>query len=109
MVRQRIIGLLANTAALSPEELNDCASLVEEDPEVFVRSVAGLHGELGLKILGGCCGTDDRHIHCLATRLTEVSSQGRKNPSMTWAPPSRGGSIREKTACREATAISFNL
>jgi homocysteine S-methyltransferase len=52
LVRYRIIGLLANTAALSPEELNDNSSLVEEDPEIFGQSVAALHRELGLKILG---------------------------------------------------------
>ena len=69
LVRQRVIGLLANTAALSPEDLNDSTSLVEEDPEAFGRAVAGLHRELGLKILGGCCGTDDRHIRSLATQL----------------------------------------
>ena len=69
MVRQRMIGLLANTAALSPEDLNDSASLVEEDPETFGQSVAGLHREAGLKILGGCCGTDDRHIRSLAALL----------------------------------------
>lgn len=69
MVRQRIIGLLANTAALSPEELNESSSLVEEDPEAFGKSVADLHRQLGLKILGGCCGTDDRHIRSLAAQL----------------------------------------
>jgi homocysteine S-methyltransferase len=74
LVRDRIVGLLANTAALNPEELDNRTGLVEEDPDVFGRSVAGLHGEFGLKILGGCCGTDDRHIRCLATRLASVSS-----------------------------------
>jgi homocysteine S-methyltransferase len=69
LVRQRIIGLLANTAALSPEDLNDSTRLVEEDPGTFGKSVAGLHRELGLKILGGCCGTDDRHIRSLAAQL----------------------------------------
>ena len=69
LVRQRVIGLLANTAALSPEDLNDSAALVEEDPELFGRSVAGLQRELGLKILGGCCGTDERHIRSLAAQL----------------------------------------
>ena len=69
LVRHRIIGLLANTAALSPEDLNDSTSLVEEDPETFGQSVAGMYRELGLKILGGCCGTDDRHIRSLAARL----------------------------------------
>lgn len=68
-VRQRVIGVLANTAALSPEELNDSETLVEEEPERFGRSVAALGKELGLKILGGCCGTDDRHIRALAAEL----------------------------------------
>lgn len=69
LVRQRVIGLLANTAALSPEELNERTSLVEEDPEVFGKHLAGLHRDLGLKILGGCCGTDERHIRSLGTQL----------------------------------------
>jgi homocysteine S-methyltransferase len=76
LVRQRIIGLLANTAALSPEDLNDSTGLVEEDPEIFGQSVARLHREPGLKILGGCCGTDDRHIRSLAAHL--VKEAGRR-------------------------------
>ncbi len=69
LVRQRVIGLLANTAALSPEELNERTELVEEAPVVFGRSVGALRSELGMKILGGCCGTDERHIACLAKTL----------------------------------------
>ncbi len=69
LVRKRMIGLLANTAALSPEDLNNCTSLVEEEPETFAQSVAGLQRELGLKIVGGCCGTDERHIRSLAALL----------------------------------------
>ena len=68
-VRERVAGLLANTAALNPEELDNHVGLVEEEPETFGRSVAVLHRELGMKILGGCCGTDDRHIGCLAKLL----------------------------------------
>jgi len=69
LVRKRIVGLLANTAALSPEELDESAGLVEEAPDAFGRVVANLRGELGMKILGGCCGTDQRHIRCLAAAL----------------------------------------
>jgi homocysteine S-methyltransferase len=68
-VRKRVAGLLANTAALEPEELNNSENLVEEDPQTFGKSMANLHGELGMKILGGCCGTDDWHIDNLAKRL----------------------------------------
>ena len=68
-VRERIVGIFANTAALAPEALDNSEHLVEEDPEIFGRTVAGLHSKFGLKILGGCCGTDDRHIRSLAQRL----------------------------------------
>jgi methionine synthase I (cobalamin-dependent) len=30
-----------------------------------------LREELCMKILGGCCGTDDRHIECLARELSK--------------------------------------
>ncbi len=76
LVRERVVGLLANTAALSPEELDNSAGLVEEEPEAFGQNVAGLHGEFGMKILGGCCGTDDRHIRCLAEQLTRALATG---------------------------------
>lgn len=69
LVRERVIGLLANTAALSPEELEGSSGLVEEEPERFGADVAALQSELGLRILGGCCGTDDRHIDSLARQL----------------------------------------
>ena len=69
LVRERVIGLLANTSALSPEDLDDSTELVEEEPELFGKSVAALHRELGMKVLGGCCGTDNRHIECLAKEL----------------------------------------
>ena len=70
LVRERVIGLLANTATLSPEELDASAELVEEEPELFGKSVTALHRELGMKVLGGCCGSDNRHIECLARNLS---------------------------------------
>ena len=70
LVKKRVIGLLANTAALEPEELDSSKELVAEAPEVFGRDVAGLHKEFGMKILGGCCGTDQRHIQSLASHFT---------------------------------------
>jgi homocysteine S-methyltransferase len=68
-VRARIIGLLANTAALSPEALDGQEELIGEEPARFAASLRALQAETGLKILGGCCGTDDRHIRCLAGSL----------------------------------------
>jgi methionine synthase I (cobalamin-dependent) len=31
--------------------------------------MAGLRADFGVQVLGGCCGTDDRHIAALAQRL----------------------------------------
>jgi homocysteine S-methyltransferase len=72
LVRERMKGLLANTSALKPEELDNADVLVEEEPRVFGRDLAALHTELGTKILGGCCGTDERHIGDLAARLAKA-------------------------------------
>jgi homocysteine S-methyltransferase len=69
LVRKRVTGLLANTAALKPEELDNSEALVGEKPEIFGKSIADLYIKMGLKILGGCCGTDDRHIGDLAKRI----------------------------------------
>ncbi|MCU0574860.1 MAG: homocysteine S-methyltransferase family protein [Syntrophobacteraceae bacterium] len=77
LVRERVAGLLANTAALSPEELDNSVALVEQEPEEFGRDVASLRRELGMKILGGCCGTDDRHIRCLAEHLRQTPAAGQ--------------------------------
>ena len=52
-----------------PEELDNADSLIEEEPAVFGGDLAALHREMGTKILGGCCGTDERHIGDLAARL----------------------------------------
>lgn len=68
-VRRRVIGLFANTAALTPEALDNSDDLIEEQPETFADDVGGLHSAFGMKVLGGCCGTDDRHIRHLAMRL----------------------------------------
>ena len=69
LVRRRIIGLLANTAARSPEDLDDSTSLVQEDPETFwpVRSRAP-HRGLGLKILGWLLRRDRRPSYPLFGR-----------------------------------------
>jgi S-methylmethionine-dependent homocysteine/selenocysteine methylase len=71
LIRERVIGLLANTAALSPEELEASSELVEEAPEIFGQCISALHNDLGMKIWGGCCGTDERHIERLAWELSK--------------------------------------
>ncbi len=67
----RLLGLQANTSSLSPEELDGSDELVGEDPEVFAAGLCALRTQFGLRVLGGCCGTDGGHISALARRLTD--------------------------------------
>ena len=69
-VLTRVVGLQANTSALSPEELDHAEQLAGEEPETFAEGMLDLHRRFGTKILDGCCGTDERHIAALAERLT---------------------------------------
>ncbi len=82
LVRERLINLLANTAALSPEELDARHPLVEESPETFGNSVSAVHREFGMKVLGGCCGTDQRHIECLAMGRSDNRQQALTRPGV---------------------------
>jgi homocysteine S-methyltransferase len=68
---QRVIGLQANTSTKSPEELDNLSSLDSAEPEPFANAMVGLHHWFGTKILGGCCGTDNRHIAAIARRIEQ--------------------------------------
>jgi homocysteine S-methyltransferase len=65
----RLLGLQANTSFMSPEELDGSEELVGEDPEVFALGMCTLRKQFGLRVLGGCCGTDGGHIAALARGL----------------------------------------
>jgi homocysteine S-methyltransferase len=67
-VSERVIGLQANTSAKPPEELDNLSGLESQDPEPFAEEMMRLYDRYGTKVLGGCCGTDDRHIACIARR-----------------------------------------
>ena len=68
-----ICGLMSCKGdAYNPAEaLSVDEALVEEDPDVFVKDVSGLHRALDMKLLGGCCGTDGRHIERMAIYLVK--------------------------------------
>ena len=67
-VRRRFLGLQANTSPLSYQELDGAAELHASLPEDFAKEMLALHAVHPLRIFGGCCGTDGRHIEC-AVRL----------------------------------------
>jgi homocysteine S-methyltransferase len=65
---RRIRGLRANASRKSHAELNESAELDIGDPP----ELGSLYAELRrkelprLNVMGGCCGTDHRHVECIA-------------------------------------------
>ena len=60
---ERIRGLRANASTKSHAELDEATELDEGDPADLGARYAGLRERLPrLNVLGGCCGTDHRHI-----------------------------------------------
>ena len=71
----RIGGVRANASRLSHAELDVAEALDDGDPEEF----GALHSDLveflpNLRVVGGCCGTDHRHVGCISKRLHAKSA-----------------------------------
>lgn len=64
----RIRGLRANASRMSHAELNEAPELDAGNPHELGQEYASLkkHQLKNLNVMGGCCGTDDRHIEQLA-------------------------------------------
>ena len=61
--RQRLVGLRANASSKSHAELDESTELDEGDPVDLATRHAGLRERLpAVTVLGGCCGTDARHV-----------------------------------------------
>jgi homocysteine S-methyltransferase len=65
--RERIQGVRANASRLSHAALDDLGVLDAGNPEDLAAEMAAV-GDLlpNLRVLGGCCGTDHRHIGRIA-------------------------------------------
>jgi len=66
----RIRGLRANASRLSHAELDEAPDLDEGDPEDLGARYAALCERLpNVNVLGGCCGTDHRHVGSIAAAV----------------------------------------
>lgn len=68
---QRIIGFFADTSDLDPEDLDGIEELQSEAPDRLAGLMIDIHKRHGVSILGGCCGTDARHIDRIGTGLSK--------------------------------------
>jgi len=61
--RERIHGLRANASTRSHAELDEAEELDSGDPADLAERYVALRADLpGLEVVGGCCGTDIRHV-----------------------------------------------
>ncbi|MFN3215473.1 MAG: homocysteine S-methyltransferase family protein [Acidimicrobiales bacterium] len=64
---ERIGGLRANASRRSHAELDEMVELDEGDPDELAQAYLALQAVLpALTVVGGCCGTDDRHVAAIA-------------------------------------------
>ncbi|MCI1262180.1 MAG: homocysteine S-methyltransferase family protein [Tetrasphaera jenkinsii] len=69
----RIEGVRVNASQLSHAELDESEALDEGDIGSLAREVVGLIDLLpNLRLVGGCCGTDARHVE----RMWEMLQPG---------------------------------
>ena len=63
---QRIGGIRANASRMSHAELDESPTLDAGDPGELGSSYAALRRDFPrLRVLGGCCGTDHRHVEAI--------------------------------------------
>jgi len=64
---KRIHGIRANASTMSHEELDNAEELDEGDPQALAKQYRFLRRAVpNLNVIGGCCGTDHRHIEAAA-------------------------------------------
>ncbi|MET0749686.1 MAG: homocysteine S-methyltransferase family protein [Solirubrobacterales bacterium] len=64
---ERILGVRANASTMSHAELDQATELDEGDPNDLGARYVELAGKLpNMNVLGGCCGTDSRHVAAIA-------------------------------------------
>ena len=69
----RIGGIRANASRMSHAELDEATELDEGNPRELGQDYRAMLDALpGLCVLGGCCGTDHRHVDAIASECLHV-------------------------------------
>jgi len=69
---ERVVELKANGSPLHTNELVRLDHLETTPPEEFAELLWSVHlAHPALRVIGGCCGTDDRHMRALGRLMTE--------------------------------------
>lgn len=91
--RARIHGLRANASRRSHAELDEALELDDGDPEELGEEYLALRTLLPqMNVVGGCCGTDERHVEAIARSLGRAVPRPlpRQAPAMPPSSSQRG-------------------
>lgn len=69
----RLIGIMANASSISHNELEGATAVQQDSLDAWSAQMLTLNKSHGIKILGGCCGTDNTHIARIANGLSLLS------------------------------------
>jgi len=67
---KRFSGVQVNASILSPDALNNCELVEQDDFDIIIKEMLDLHSQYNFKILGGCCGTNEIFIESLSKKIT---------------------------------------
>ena len=91
----RIRGIRANASRCSHDELDAMTELDDGDPAEFGALYHDLYERLpGLTVMGGCCGTDIRHIASIAARCAPLAGRRLAARDLHWS--ARHGRVLKK-------------
>ncbi|WP_406830698.1 homocysteine S-methyltransferase family protein [Pedococcus sp. KACC 23699] len=69
---RRVVGFRGNASRMSHAELDAAEALDPGDPEELAQAYAALLRRLpSVDVVGGCCGTDDRHVRAIAATVLD--------------------------------------
>lgn len=71
-VFSRLIGYQANASSKDVSDLEGAAVTQEDSLEDWGDQMVLLNRQCGVSILGGCCGTTDRHLKYIANKATNA-------------------------------------
>jgi len=69
----RLIGIWANASAREHSELEQTEETVVDDIGQWADAMVRLHQLHGVKILGGCGGTTDRHLRSICEKVRQIT------------------------------------
>ncbi len=69
----RLLEISANASSIDHGELEHLEQTAEDDIDEWADAMIELHKTHGVKILGGCCGTTDRHLRSICEKVRQIT------------------------------------